>query len=276
VDALKLGQGAATDYLAVSFSALDRIGHEFGPRSHEVQDILAHLDRTVGALLTHLDATVGQGNYLVALSADHGVAPIPEQLEAMNIPAGRIVLPDVMNAANKALKDAMGGGAPQVARIVYNDLYFAPGDWPKVAAKPEAVRALLDAIRAVPGVARVLRGDELGDVSAAANDRVERAAELSYYPGRSGDLILVPRPYWLYAETAATKTGTGHGTPYDYDQRVPVVLFGEGIRPGQYLEAAGPMDIAPTMAFLCGITLPAPDGRVLNEALATESARASR
>ena len=77
VDALKLGQGTGTDFLGVSFSALDLVGHDFGPASHEVQDTLVRLDRTLGALLAHLDRTVGAGNYVVALTADHGAAPIP-------------------------------------------------------------------------------------------------------------------------------------------------------------------------------------------------------
>ncbi len=267
VDALKLGQGAGTDYLAVSFSALDMVGHDFGPRSQEVQDVLARLDRTLGALLAHLDNSVGKSNYVLALTGDHGVAPIPEQMVAMGLPAGRVLLQDVMTCANKALEETMGQGAPQVARIVYNDLYFAPGDWQKIAAKPEAVRAVMEAIRSVPGMARVFRGDELANPSATAEDRIERAALWSYFAGRSGDLIIVPRPYWLYSGSPTIVTGTGHGGPYDYDQRVPLLLMGQGIQTGQYLGAAGPMDIAPTLAFLCGITLPAADGRVLNEAL---------
>ena len=83
---LKLGRGAATDFLGVSFSALDGVGHVYGPRSHEVQDVLVRLDRTIGTLLDHLDATVGAGNYVLGLSADHGVSEIPEQ-----IGGGRVV-----------------------------------------------------------------------------------------------------------------------------------------------------------------------------------------
>jgi phosphoglucomutase len=154
-----------------------------------------------------------------------------------------------------------------VARIVYNDLYFMPGDWAKVQADPEAMRLVLDTIRSTPGIARVFRSDELAAPSATAEDRVERAALWSFYAARSGDLVIVPRPYWLYTSSATTSVGTGHGTPYDYDQRVPLILFGQHVKPGQYLTEAGPMDIAPTLAMLCGITLPAPDGRVLNEAL---------
>jgi predicted AlkP superfamily pyrophosphatase or phosphodiesterase len=92
-----------------------------------------------------------------------------------------------------------------------------------------------------------------------------------YMSGRSGDLFIVPKPYWLMDGTAAGKArtyGTGHGTPYNYDQRVPILLMGYGIQPGEFHANATPEDIAPTLASLCGITLASRDGHVLREALA--------
>jgi predicted AlkP superfamily pyrophosphatase or phosphodiesterase len=90
VDSLQLGRHEATDVLGVSFSSPDLVGHSFGPDSQEIHDMYAHLDQTIGALLDHLDSTVGRGNYVVALSADHGVTPIPEQLAARGMDAGRL------------------------------------------------------------------------------------------------------------------------------------------------------------------------------------------
>ncbi len=90
IDALKLGRGAATDYLGISFSALDKVGHDFGPDSHEVQDMLIHLDTQLGLLLDKLDRDVGKGNYVVGLTSDHGVAPVPERVKAQGFDAGRI------------------------------------------------------------------------------------------------------------------------------------------------------------------------------------------
>jgi hypothetical protein len=109
------------------------------------------------------------------------------------------------------------------------------------------------------------------DSPAAAGDRDARAALLSYYPGRSGDLIVVPRPYWFYVSADGTSqpgSATSHGTMYGYDQKVPIVLFGRGIKPGEYVRAVTPADIAPTLAHLCGVTLAHADGEVLSEALA--------
>jgi len=262
VDDMKLGQGKGTDYLAVSFSALDLVGHDFGPRSHEVQDLLVRLDRTLGSFFEHLDRRVGLGRYVVALTADHGVAPIPEQARATGLPAGRLSTADLIARIDKALEPTLGPG-PHVARLSYTDLYFRPHTWERLRAQPEALRAAIGAAASMPGIAKVLRADAL-EHGTASPDRIERAAALNYFPGRSGDLVVVPEPYFFFSTGT---TGTAHGSPYAYDQRVPLFLYGQGIRKGEYLTDVGPVDIAPTLAWLCGVTLAAADGRVLTEAI---------
>ena len=268
VDALKLGQGPGTDFLGISFSALDLVGHDFGPASHEVQDTLARLDRTIGALLGHLDRTVGAGNYVIALTADHGAAPIPEQAAALGIDAGRLDGALVRQAAQTALASALGPG-PNVVRSQYSDLILDPDVVEKLRRDPRALDEVLRAIKAVPGIAAAFFAEQL-DSHAAAGDRVARAALLSYYPGRSGDLIVMPKPYWFFVAadgSAQPGSATSHGTMYGYDQRVPIILFGKGIKPGEYARAVTPADIAPTLAYLCGVTLADADGEVLGEAL---------
>jgi predicted AlkP superfamily pyrophosphatase or phosphodiesterase len=257
---LQLGQQSSTDFLGVSFSALDRIGHDFGPLSHEVQDALVRLDATLGSLLDHLDRLIGPDHYVVALSADHGVSPVPEQLAEIGIDAGRIRAGDVVDRVDRALASVLGPGK-YVARLFYTDLYFSPGVYDKLTSDPRAMAAALEALRATPGVAAVYRSDELTR-GLYRDDGMAAAAALSYFAGRSGDLIVVPQPYWIVSSSAAT-----HGSANSYDRAVPVVLMGGGIRPGQYLERASPADIAPTIAFLTGIVLPRPYGRVLTEAL---------
>ncbi len=277
VDALGLGKGRDPDFLAVSFSTLDLIGHAYGPFSQEIQDELVRLDGTIGGLLAHLDRVVGSGNYVVALTADHGVAPIPEQLSAKGFDAGRLPTADVIDKVEKVLEQLLGPGK-HVARMVTNDLYFAPGVYQKLVANPAAVQAVMDAIFSVPGVARVLRSDELSD-RRTTEDPLLRAAARSYAPGRSGDLLVLEKPYWLLGGAArdlGANLGTDHGTAYAYDTRVPLLLMGRWIRPGEYLSATTPADIAPTLAFLCGVTLARSDGRVLAEALAVPAAPAAR
>ncbi|MBZ5539068.1 MAG: alkaline phosphatase family protein [Acidobacteriia bacterium] len=267
VDALGLGQRGGTDFLGVSFSALDYAGHAFGPRSHEVQDVLARLDGTLGALFTHLDKKVGRGNYVVALSADHGVVPIPEDMAWTGADAGWLKVAEVAPHIEKAL-EPFHYPKPVLASAG-SEIYFAPGVYERLKSDPAALQAVLQALEQIPGVARVYRAEELQDRPASASP-VRNALAASYFAGRSGDLFLVPKPYWAMDYTAAgaaRRYGTVHGTPYLYDQRVPILLMGFGIRPGEYWKGATPADIAPTLAALCGITLAPRDGHMLADAL---------
>ena len=258
VDSLQLGQGRRTDYLAIGFSALDYVGHRFGPRSHEVQDVLVQLDAALSDLLGDLDRSIGRDGYVVALSADHGVSPIPEQAVGDGVEAGR-TNSDLSTELEQWLSGRQGPG-PHIAALNGNDLYFRPGVYDRLRRQPDELAALVSVIKTSPGMWRVYRGDTIqdGDLS----DPVTRAVRLSYYEGRSGDLILVPRPFWIGQGIAAT-----HGSPYGYDTKVPLVLFGAGVTAGRFGAAATPADIAPTLASLVGVALPDVDGRVLSEAL---------
>ena len=247
---------------------LDAVGHAFGPRSHEVQDTLVRLDATIGELLAALDAKVGAGRYVVALTGDHGVAPIPEQMKAMGVEAGRVDLRAVTASVEDVLVKRWGAakdGGKYVAHVAYTDLYFAPGVVDRLKAEPAVMKEVIDTMERVEGVLRVIPSHTLPEVH-GTDDRLVRAARLSYMPDRSGDLFIMPKPYWLMSSA-----GTTHGTGYFYDERVPVLLFGAGIKPGKYWGAASPADLAPTLAALCGITMARPDGRVLSEALATSA-----
>jgi predicted AlkP superfamily pyrophosphatase or phosphodiesterase len=275
VDQLGLGKSGGTDFLAVGYSSLDHVGHAFGPRSWEVQDMLIQLDKDLSELLAHLDAKVGRGDYVVALSADHGVAPIPEEMQKTGLDAGRLRIPEVKEKIEKAL-EPFGYTKPAVERIASSDIYFSTGTYDKLKVDPAAMRAVLDAIRSVPGVAEVFRAEELQGRPATQNP-IRMAEANSYFEGRSGDLFIVPKPYWLRSSSRPDKThdrGTGHGTPYNYDQHVPVLLMGSGIEHGEFFRPITPADIAPTLASLCGITLAPSDGRVLAEALKKSAAAA--
>jgi predicted AlkP superfamily pyrophosphatase or phosphodiesterase len=274
VDQLGLGKGGGTDFLGVSYSTPDHVGHAYGPRSWEIQDILVRLDKDLAELFAHLDAKVGRGNYVVALSADHGVVPVPEDMQKTGADAGVLHVPEVQEKIEKAL-EKFNFKKPAVARIASSDVFFSAGAYDKLKNDSAAMRAVLDAIRSVPGVAEVYRAEELQDRPATLSP-LRTAEANSYFAGRSGDLFIVPKPYWLVSGTPADKArdyGTSHGTPYNYDQHVPVLLMGWGIEHGEYFERITPADIAPTLASLCGITLAAPDGRVLAEALKKSAAR---
>jgi predicted AlkP superfamily pyrophosphatase or phosphodiesterase len=269
VDKLQLGKGPGIDFLSVSFSSVDYVGHTFGPRSWEVQDELARLDRDLAEFFTHLDKTVGRGKYVVAFSSDHGVAPVPEDLRRTGIDAGRLNLAEVKNRIEQAL-EPLHYTKPSVSEVDGADVYFTRGTYAKLQSDSHALQAVIEAIQNTPGVARVYLAEDLDDRPATRNP-IRAAEAAGFFKSRSGDLVLVPKPYWIWDYSAPGKPsrngGTSHGTPYYYDQRVPVILMGQGIRRGKYYEAATPADIAPTLATLCGITLATQDGRTLAEAL---------
>jgi predicted AlkP superfamily pyrophosphatase or phosphodiesterase len=269
VDSLGLGKGGGTDFLGVSYSSVDYVGHEFGPRSWEIQDILVRLDKDLADLFAHLDKKVGRGNYVVALSADHGVVPAPEDMQTTGADAGVLHIAELQDRMEKAL-EPFNLAKPAISRISSGDVYFASGVYDKLERDDKAMRAVIDAALAQPGVAEVFRAEELQD-RPATQSPTRMAMANSYFPGRSGDLFIVPKPYWLMDNTPAGKTrsyGTGHGVPYNYDQHVPILFMGFGIRHGEYFDAATPADIAPTLASLCGVTLATRDGHILAQALA--------
>jgi len=259
IDSFALGQRDGTDFLGVSLSALDLVGHAYGPESREVEDMLRRLDDTVGALMDHLDAKVGRGNWVLGFSADHGVAPVPAAAGG-----GRIVTDDVRDRIEETLTTRWGTRTDgYVAAVTFDYVYLAPGVFDRLKADAAAYAELEKAVAGVPGIVRMLRADRLSDTSP---DREVRAAALSHVPDRSGDLVLVGKPFWFFGGRGDT-SGTTHGTAHPYDRQVPVILLGAGIKPGRYGQAASPADIAPTLAQLIGVKMTKAEGRVLKEGL---------
>jgi predicted AlkP superfamily pyrophosphatase or phosphodiesterase len=237
----------------VSFSVLDDVGHGFGPDSREIEDILRQLDVTLGTLIAHLDAKIGRANYVLALSADHGVAPMPVPPRG-----GRIAPEDVRERIEDTLRTAWGPlqKGTYVDAVNFTDVYFADGIFDKLRANPTVMALLTKNIEEIPGVLRVLRTDQLSDSS---RDPMVRSAALSYFKGRSGDLMVVPKEYWFMSPRAVI--GTTHGSPYEYDTHVPVIFLGGAIKAGRSKASITPADIAPTLADLAGVKLPMAEGR---------------
>lgn len=273
VEEMKLGSGPGLDFLGISFSATDYIGHDFGPDSREIEDNLLVLDQTIGALLDRLDRAAGAGQYVVALTADHGVAPVPEQAELAGREAGRASMQDIVARVENVLAQRWGAGR-RVAQAIGSNLYFAPDITSRLDADADLWRAVEEAIRAVPGVQRVVRRWE----PRAQPRTLEHDVALDTFPGRSADLFIDLKPNWIFSARTATgwAHGTTHGTARDHDQRVPVILLGAGIKPGQYTISATPADIAPTLASICGLRIARTDGRILTEALTAGPAAPAR
>jgi hypothetical protein len=270
----KLGQRQTTDFLAVSFSTLDIVGHDYGPRSHEVQDVLLRLDATIGRLLAVLDAKVGRDRYVLAFSSDHGVAMLPEQV--FPAPAGgrgaggggvtgRVTAANVANAVEAALDKHFGRGH-YVEALAVPYLYFVPGVLERIRANPSAVQAVEAAVVGVRGIAKSYWTADIA-ATTDTSDPTLIGLRRSYYAGRSGDLAIVYERNWTGA------TGANHGSPQDYDRRVPLAFLGAGITSGQHAVAASPVDIVPTLSAITGVRMSRTDGRVLREALADPGTR---
>jgi hypothetical protein len=267
VTAEGLGRDTVTDLLGISFSANDRVGHGYGPDSHEVMDVTIRLDRTLGRLFGFLDRTVGLANLVIVLTADHGVAPLPEVFERLHPGASaRRFHPAVVDTVVNAALEARYGPAPAPGWVVYHDqpqIYLNLAALrAKKAPVEEAERVAQAAVMSVPGVYEALTATELARGRAAG----ARTAEVySFYPGRSGNIYYQMAPYILVDDGA---TGTGHGTPWAYDQQVPLLWFGSRIVPGIRQTPAAVADIAPTLSALLGLTAPGgSQGRVLSEML---------
>jgi len=272
VRAEHLGGDEDPDLLAIGFSANDLVGHSYGPDSHEVMDITIRTDRLLERFFTFLMQQVGGDNLVIAITADHGVAPLPELLRAQRkTNAGRIDPAVIADAAERALRSRFG--TPRAPGWVDRPNWVMNQSWPflylnlpaledRGVTLEDAEVVAKQAVQAVPGVAQVLTGTELAQQRAGGN---HTRSELSYDPERSGQVFYVLAPYLL---PGARPEGTTHGSPWTYDTHVPLLLFGSGIKPGRYGEVVGVADLAPTLSTLLGI--PAPNGsqgRVLREAL---------
>jgi arylsulfatase A-like enzyme len=199
----------------------------------------------------------------VALTSDHGVATIPEQLRRSGQKGGRVSAATLRDILERAAQAAAGPGR-YIARVgAANEVYFEPGMYDRLRARPAALNVVIKQLEAQPGIARVFRREQVRD-AAASRDVLLRAAALSYVPQRSGDLLLAMEPGWTFAGI-----GTSHGTANLYDQQVPIIFMGPNVKSGEYREAATPADIAPTLAALSGIAMPRAEGHVLRSALAT-------
>jgi predicted AlkP superfamily pyrophosphatase or phosphodiesterase len=262
IEGESLGADDITDLLSVSFSANDLLGHAFGPYSQEVQDISLRTDRVLADLFSYLDQRIGAGNYVVALTADHGVAPVPEQVMEFGY-GGRLVAKDISGAATAALNAKYGEAAWVKAFASYN-LYL---DLALIAerklnlAEVETVAA--QAMAAMPGIHTAFTSTQLrhGDIP---DTHVARLTTQGFYAPRNGNVIIVTQPFFMFGEGS----NTTHGSPYSYDTHVPVLFYGAGIAPGIHHGASSPADIAPTLAALLQVQAPSNNiGRVLQEAL---------
>jgi predicted AlkP superfamily pyrophosphatase or phosphodiesterase len=263
----RMGQRGVTDLMSVSFSSNDSVGHTYGPESPQVRDITIRTDRIIGQLLDRVDKAVGLQHTLVALTADHGVAPLPENLAARSMPGGRMANKELFGAIQKGLEARYGPGE-WLASTAGSSPYLNYALLEQKKLNPEEVRRVAAAAAlAVPHVTRVYTRDQLqrGDVG---DDRIGRRVVRGFNMQRSGDLEIILEPFWMRATS-----GTTHGTPYNYDAHIPLVIMGPPIKPGVYSDPVALNDLAPTLATILKVQPPSgSSGRVLTEAIKAPAA----
>jgi predicted AlkP superfamily pyrophosphatase or phosphodiesterase len=260
MQAEQLGKRGVTDLLAVSFSANDYVGHQLGPDSPEVHEMCLRTDRLLATFFAAVDKAVGMQNVLVVLTADHGIAPIPEVNAQRRMPGGRMPSGEISRAVQAALTAKYGEGNWIVSSAEYAIYLNVDLIAQKKLKRAEVNETAAEAALNLPHVFRVYTREQLMG-GAALDDHVGRRVMNGYYVRRGPDVEVLLEPYWVF-----TSSGASHGTTFDYDTHVPVIFMGAGIRPHDYDGNIAPNDIAPTLATLLGIETPSGSvGRVLTE-----------
>lgn len=254
----RLGRDDHTDILSIGISSTDVLGHTFGPDSREVQEMYVACDSILGSFIDTLDARVGRKNYMLVITADHGVAPIPELLQAQTVPgrppvfSGRMKRKELTHILDSAMSARFQRpGAVWITEVNYPSIYLNTGALDSMGIGIDAAAdAMVDALRSIPQIAYavtrrdVLAGRRPVSINVTFFDRIRR----SVHPERSGDVILYPAQYWIFGSTPAT-----HGTPYDYDRYVPLMVMGGGFTGPTSDASVAPVDIAPTIARILGL-----------------------
>jgi len=250
IESEKLGKGKYTDFLAVSLSSTDYIGHQFGPNSVEVEDCYLRLDKDLGAFFTYLDASVGKGNYVLFLTADHGAAHVPDFMKEKKIPGGVFPIDTVLKQLGAKLSKQYGDGEWVVnyenMQLYLNNKLLTE----KKVNRSEFKKAIADFLIQFNGIAKVI------DLENLSNELVEGSMKTAisngFYPNRSGEIYILHESGWF----EGMPKGTTHGTIYPYDTHIPLVWMGWNIKPGENHSQVYMTDIAPTVAAMLHIQEP--------------------
>ncbi|HVX49378.1 MAG TPA: alkaline phosphatase PafA [Chitinophagaceae bacterium] len=246
-----LGKDDITDFLAVSFSSPDYVGHSFGPNSWEQLDDYVRLDETLGKLLDFLDASVGKNQYTVFLTADHGVAHAAGFMKEMSMPGGLFDEGGTIREMNAKLKDKYG--KEHIIRGIFNYQVVLNNellDSTEYINREDIVNWVVNYLQQQPAVSRAFRLDNLANVT--MNSTQKNMITNGYYPSRCGDIQFILKPGFY--EGGAT--GTTHGAWNPYDAHIPLLFYGWGIKHGKLNRETYMTDIAPTIAALLHIQMP--------------------
>lgn len=245
-----LGKGLDTDFLAVSFSSTDYVGHQFGVNSREIEDTYYRLDLDLERLLKALDAQVGPGNYSLFLTADHAAVQVPSYLKDLKIPSGYF--------DSKVFKDKLN--AYVVDRFGSEDLIENISNYQVFLNRGLATQLDIDLREMQEDLAQFILQDSAVERTYTAYQMwgeeytrgIPYILQNGYNSKRSGDVLFVLKP----AVISYSKTGSTHGSPQIYDTHTPLLFFGKGFKRGASYERSEIPDIAPTIAAMLGIAFP--------------------
>jgi len=262
VIAEKLGKSDATDFLAVSFSSPDYIGHSFGPNSWETVDGYARLDEELGKLFAFLDATVGKNQYTAFLTADHAVAHIPGFMKENKLPGGVVDDMGMMKTMNTQLKEKFGIDNAIVSMHNYQvHLNHPKIDSAKLDDAP-IKKWIIQYVKKNEAVANAFPTDEI--MTTPINKTLREMLANGFYPRRSGDIQIILKSGYI----EGSSTGTTHGLWYAYDAHIPLLFYGWGIKKGKTHRETYMTDIAATLAALLKIQMPSGAvGKVIEEVM---------
>ncbi|MGB6385537.1 MAG: alkaline phosphatase family protein [Terriglobales bacterium] len=264
----KLGAGAATDLLIVSLSANDILGHKVGPDSPQMHSMALELDSSLAEFFTFLGHQIGMANIWMALSADHGVAPLPDVAKTLRLPAANLDTKALHQQINSQLSKKYRQSGDYVIDLDYPLVWLNEGAFGGVLTghtaeqKESEAETDIGEVMKQSGLTGYLTKSQLAHGETPATELGRRYAH-SYSPDGGWYVIGIPAPF----QVGITK-GTDHATPFSYDTHVPLAFYGLAFQPGTYRTHAEPVDLASTLASLLGINAPAKaTGRVLTEAL---------
>ncbi|RZK81711.1 MAG: alkaline phosphatase family protein [Pedobacter sp.] len=245
-----LGQGSSTDFLAVSCSSTDYVGHQYGPNSIEAEDTYLRLDKDLEEFFNYLDKTVGKGNYLFFLSADHGAAHVPGFMEENKLPGGLFSDSQVVKSLNTIFEEQF-----KVKKAIItssnSQFYFNHEAIKEAKADLHAMKML--AIETLKKQDAVMDAVDLEQLSTETlPEQIKKAVTYGFNSKRSGDIFYMLKSNYF----GGGKTGTTHGSWNPYDSHIPCVFMGWNVKPGKTNKTHYMTDIAATLAAMLHIQMP--------------------
>lgn len=250
IEAEELGQDVDTDFLTLSFSSTDKIGHNFGVNSKEIQDTYLRLDKNIAQLLEELNEQVGEGNYTIFLTADHGGGDVPAYLDSVNIPAGYFESDEFREELEQFVSEEFD--EDELIESVYNNQIFFNYEVMEEAgiSSSELQSKMAHYILQLDQIDKVYTRDQLSSGSFVSGAGV--AIQNGFNQKRSGDVVYVLDP----ATIVYSRTGSTHGSGLMYDTHAPLIFYGNGVKKGSTTQRTEIVDIAPTLSALLGISFP--------------------